>query len=360
MTGHRNGRRGYRPIATGGLAAVAALAALALVLWLAGFGTSGQSGTDQASKSLTQQSTSGSAPPTSRPPGSMDSSSAPSTTGTSRSSSAPAGVTSTPGAKGPSSSTTKPAGSPAQSTTGSSSVARPAGSHLITIVNNDDQTIWAATNPDARHPIPTTGWRLDPGHSVTFDVPQGWGGRVWGRTGCSFSASGAGHCLSGDCGGVFQCRGTAPPPATLAELTLDSFDGLDFYDVSLVDGSNLPMYINTSHRVGTDPVTQNGCYQGACTKPIVCPGPMQVKAGGQVVACTTACAAFGGDAYCCRGAWSGRQNCDPAKWPVDYAKLVYKDAEPYAYSYAFDDSATMSCKGDCDYRIVFGVTPGAG
>jgi len=355
VTGHRSGQRDYWPIATG---AVAAVAALALVLWLAGFGTSDRSGTDQASKSLAQQSTSGSPISMSSHPGSASSSSASSTTGTSTSSSAHAGVTSTPGTTG--SSPTKPAGSSTKSTTGSSSVARPAGSHLITIVNNDNVTIWAATNPDAQHPILTTGWRLDPGQSVTFDVPQGWGGRVWGRTGCSFSASGTGHCLSGDCGGVFQCRGTAPPPATLAELTLDSFDGLDFYDVSLVDGSNLPMYINTSHRAGTDPVTQNGCYQGACTKPIVCPGPMQVKAGGQAVACTTACAAFGGDAYCCRGAWSGRQNCDPAKWPVDYAKLVYKDAEPYAYSYAFDDSATMSCKGDCDYRIVFGVTPGAG
>jgi hypothetical protein len=250
----------------------------------------------------------------------------------------------------PSRTTAKAAASPA-------AVAAPAGSHLITIVNADDQTIWAATNPNAKHPIPTTGWRLAPGQSVTFAVPAGWGGRVWGRTGCTFDAAGAGHCQSGDCGGEFQCRGTGATPATLAELTLDSFDGLDFYDVSLVDGSNLPMYINTTHRVGSDPVSSNGCYQGACTKAIVCPSAMQVKAGSQIVACETACSAFGGDAYCCTGAWAGRQNCDPAKWPVDYAKLVFKDAEPYAYSYAFDDSATMACKGGCDYRITFGITP---
>jgi hypothetical protein len=232
-----------------------------------------------------------------------------------------------------------------------------AGSHRITIVNAYTQTIWAATNGNAQHPIPVTGWKLAPGQSVTFTVPKGWGSRIWGRTGCSFNAAGVGHCLSGDCGGVFQCRGIGAPPATLAELGYDSFDGLAFYDVSLVDGSNLPMYINTTDRVGPDPISPNGCYQGACTKPIVCPAAMQVKAGGQVVACTTACTAFGGDAYCCRGAWAGRQNCDPAKWPIDYAKLVYKDAEPYAYSYAFDDSATMACKGACDYRVVFGVTP---
>jgi hypothetical protein len=232
-----------------------------------------------------------------------------------------------------------------------------AGAHLITIVNADDQTIWAAVNQNAQHPIPVTGWKLAPGQSVTFPVPSGWGGRVWGRTGCSFNSAGAGHCQTGDCGGVFQCKGAGAPPATLAELTLDSFDGLDFYDVSLVDGSNLPMYINTTHRVGADPVSPTGCYQGACTKPIVCPSAMQVKSGSQPVACTTACQAFGGDAYCCRGAWAGRENCNPAKWPVDYAKLVYKDAEPYAYSYAFDDSATMACKGGCYYKVTFGVTP---
>ena len=232
-----------------------------------------------------------------------------------------------------------------------------AGAHQITIVNNDTQTIWAAANQNAQHPIPVTGWKLAPGQSVTFSVPSGWGGRVWGRTGCSFDSAGTGHCQTGDCGGVFQCKGSGATPATLAELTLDSFDGLDFYDVSLVDGSNLPMYINTTHRVGADPVSPAGCYQGSCTKAIVCPSAMQVKAGGQAVACTTACQAFGGDAYCCRGAWAGRENCDPAKWPVDYAKLVYKDAEPYAYSYAFDDSATMACKGGCYYKITFGITP---
>jgi Thaumatin family len=231
------------------------------------------------------------------------------------------------------------------------------GTHLITIVNAWNETIWAATNPNAQHPIPVTGWKLAPGQSVSFTVPNGWGGRIWGRTGCSFNSAGVGHCQTGDCGGLFQCQGSEGGTTTLAELTLDSFDGMDFYDVSMVDGANLPMYINTTHRTDADPISSNGCYQGACTKAVVCPSGMQVKANGQYVACETACAAFGGDAYCCTGSWSGRANCDPAKWPIDYAKLVFKDAEPYAYSYAFDDSATMACKGHCNYRITFGITP---
>jgi len=31
---------------------------------------------------------------------------------------------------------------------------------------------------------------------------------------------------------------------------------------------------------------------------------------------------------------------------------------PYAYSYADDDAtSTFACKGRCDYRITFGLTP---
>jgi Thaumatin family len=52
-----------------------------------------------------------------------------------------------------------------------------------------------------------------------------------------------------------------------------------------------------------------------------------------------------------------RAACNPAQWPVDYA-AVFKQAEPYAYSYADDDAtSTYVCKGRCDYRITFGLTP---
>jgi hypothetical protein len=41
---------------------------------------------------------------------------------------------------------------------------------------------------------------------------------------------------------------------------------------------------------------------------------------------------------------------------VDYA-AVFKMAEPYAYSYVDDDATSVyTCKGDCDYRITFGIT----
>ncbi len=69
-------------------------------------------------------------------------------------------------------------------------------------------------------------------------------GRFWGRTDCSFNSAGNGHCATGDCAGKFQCTGFGSIPATLAEYNLTAWSGLDFYDVSMVDGSNLPMFIN--------------------------------------------------------------------------------------------------------------------
>jgi hypothetical protein len=231
-----------------------------------------------------------------------------------------------------------------------------AGARRVTFVNELHQTIWVAASPDPAHPLRATGWVLAPGHSVTIAVPNHWNGRFWGRTGCVFH-HGRGHCQTGDCGGRFQCTGWGKIPATLAEYNLDAWDGLDFYDVSMVDGANLPMYINVTKGDATKKVSPRGCVPAGCTKRVVCPRVLQVKAGHKVVACESACARFGTDQYCCRGKWAPRSMCDPAKWPVDYAR-VFKRAEPYAYSYVDDDATSVYvCKGRCDYRIVFGLTP---
>lgn len=58
-----------------------------------------------------------------------------------------------------------------------------------------------------------------------------------------------GHCATGDCGGRIECNGAGGvPPATLAEFQFDGHGGLDYYDVSLVDGYNLPMAIQSNKR----------------------------------------------------------------------------------------------------------------
>lgn len=125
-------------------------------------------------------------------------------------------------------------------------------SHLValcsccsfTISNDCAHTIWPATQAGAGTPqLPTTGFQLDSGQSVWIPATPGWSGRIWGRTGCNFDGGEAGSCLTGDCGGRLECAGVgALPPATLFEITMGKGTDRDFYDVSLVDGYNLPVY----------------------------------------------------------------------------------------------------------------------
>jgi hypothetical protein len=118
------------------------------------------------------------------------------------------------------------------------------------------------------------------------------------------------------------------------------------------------MFINVTHGTAAHRVSRRGCVPAGCTTAVNCPGVLRVKAAGTVVGCESACARFGTDQYCCRGAWAARSACNPAQWPVNYA-AVFKKAEPYAYSYSDDDAtSTFVCKGRCDYRITFGLTPG--
>jgi hypothetical protein len=230
------------------------------------------------------------------------------------------------------------------------------GERLVTFVNHMSQTIWVAASPDPGYPLTATGWVLPAGGTVAITVPNHWNGRFWGRTGCVFH-DGVGHCQTGDCDGLFQCTGYGTIPATLAEYDLDAWDSLDFYDVSMVDGSNLPMYINTTSGDTPDKISSSGCVAAGCTTAVDCPSVLDVKVGDTVVGCESACARFGTDQYCCRGQWAPRADCDPAEWPVDYA-AVFKRAEPYAYSYVDDDATSVyTCEGTCDYRITFGLTP---
>jgi Thaumatin family len=221
----------------------------------------------------------------------------------------------------------------------------------FTVVNQLTETVWIAAWQQTPKPaLHTTGWTLKPGASVTITVPNKWNGRIWARTGCTF-VHGKGHCVTGDCDGRFQCTGYGSLPATLAEFNLDSYKHLDFYDVSLVDGSNVPMWIN--HSSGTkDALTKYGCAASGCTKDVACPAKLRVPGG-----CLSPCAQLGTAKYCCAGKYA--VGCSPAKtWPINYAKKVFKKAEPFAYSWSGDDAtSTFTCTGGCDYRIVLGTTP---
>ncbi|KAI5602943.1 hypothetical protein BDE02_01G187100 [Populus trichocarpa] len=111
----------------------------------------------------------------------------------------------------------------------------------FTLVNNCKEMIWPGiiTKGDSNR---GEGFALKPGQTAIYNATVGWSGRIWARTGCNFDKTGTGTCQTGSCGTSLNCTGPSNPPNTIAEFTLG--DDVDFYDLSLVDGYNLPIVIS--------------------------------------------------------------------------------------------------------------------
>ncbi|KAL0920700.1 hypothetical protein M5K25_009861 [Dendrobium thyrsiflorum] len=223
-------------------------------------------------------------------------------------------------------------------------------STTLSMTNNCPFPIWPGLLSGAgTAPLPTTGFLLNPGESRPIEVPPSWSGRLWGRTLCSTDPStGRFSCASADCGsGAVDCSGSgADPPATLAEFTLNGSGGMDFFDVSLVDGYNLPLLIVPE---GGEP--EGRCAPTGCLVNVngLCPSELRVVAAGEAVACRSACDAFGTPEYCCSGEYGGPSTCKPSI----YSQL-FKNACPRAYSYAYDDAtSTFTCSAGTSYLITF-------
>ncbi|TYH27909.1 hypothetical protein ES288_A02G104900v1 [Gossypium darwinii] len=232
-------------------------------------------------------------------------------------------------------------------------------SHVVqattfTIVNKCDYVVWPGILSNAGVPtLATTGFTLQRGETKTITAPTSWGGRFWGRTHCSQDSDGKFSCLTGDCGsGKLECSGNgAAPPATLAEFTLDGAGGLDFFDVSLVDGYNIPMLVVPQGGKG-----QN-CSSTGCVEDLngLCPSELRIMSsnGRGGIACKSACEAFRQPQYCCSGAYATPDTCKPS-----YYSQVFKRACPRAYSYAYDDkTCTFTCANAADYSITFCPSP---
>ncbi|XP_058772698.1 pathogenesis-related thaumatin-like protein 3.5 [Vicia villosa] len=231
-------------------------------------------------------------------------------------------------------------------------------STTFTIVNKCSYTVWPGILSGAgTSPFSTTGFALQPGESNALPVPPSWSGRLWGRTLCSQDSTGKFSCITGDCdSSTIECAGkNAIPPASLAEFTLNGAGGLDFFDVSLVDGYNLPILIEPHGQTDGGNCTATGC---SVDLNAACPTELKVMSsdgGGESVACKSACEAFGDPQYCCSGAYGSPDTCKPSTY-----SQFFKSACPRAYSYAYDDgSSTFTC-ASADYTITFCPTPSTG
>ncbi|RRT38922.1 hypothetical protein B296_00023744 [Ensete ventricosum] len=222
----------------------------------------------------------------------------------------------------------------------------------FTLTNNCEYPVWPGVLSSAGTPaLSTTGFQLQTGESRSLDAPTTWSGRFWGRTLCATDSSGRFSCATGDCGsGGVECSGVgAAPPATLAEFTLDGSGGMDFYDVSLVDGYNLPMLVVPQGGSG------GNCSSTGCLVDLngLCPSDLKVMlstsdGGSESVACRSACEAFGSPQYCCSGDYGNPNTCKPSSY-----SQFFKNACPKAYSYAYDDATSTFTCASANYLITF-------
>lgn len=226
-------------------------------------------------------------------------------------------------------------------------------SATFTLTNNCEYTVWPGFLSGAgTAALETTGFALQKGESRSVNAPSQWSGRIWGRTLCSTDVTtGKFTCSTGDCGsGAVECSGVGATPATLAEFTLNGSGGMDFYDVSLVDGYNLPMLV-----VPQGAGSGGNCSATGCLVDLngLCPSDLKVMlasadGGSESVACKSACDAFGSPQYCCSGAYGNPDTCKPSSY-----SQFFKNACPRAYSYAYDDATSTFTCYNANYLITF-------
>lgn len=196
-------------------------------------------------------------------------------------------------------------------------------------------------------------------------------------------------------------------PVTLAEFTLDGGDGQTYFDISLVDGYNIPMAIvlvphgNASLEDIPPNLTSPSCvgsvgdlaaapynpYSGGSQEflgtnssyPLPfdssvtsteaaswCPFDLQTNppsAPGNGVypypdtniqrpifdPCLSACQKYNSDQYCCTGSYDS-----PSKCSSNYYSTAAKKVCPDAYSYAYDDqTSTFIIPAGAGFEIVF-------
>lgn len=154
--------------------------------------------------------------------------------------------------------------------------ARGIAQRTLNLVNNCGSTFWVGVNgsvtgnlqggytlaptpagcPSTPCPSSQTCNKQTGQCQYVIKPPANFSGRLWPMTGCSFNSSGAcpdpsvNCCATGGCttnttgAGTWglNCANSGQPPMTVAEMTL-SPSGSDNYDVSMVDGFNVPVEI---------------------------------------------------------------------------------------------------------------------
>ncbi|KAF7056523.1 hypothetical protein CFC21_063921 [Triticum aestivum] len=128
-----------------------------------------------------------------------------------------------------------------------------AGAAVFTITNWCPDMVYPASSKD----VLGLGFGLPSGDTMHTGASAGSSGKIWGRTGCTLDAHGNGTCETGDCAGQQVCNVPGKPPATVAEFTLG--DTVDYYDLSLADGFNIPISFGCDDAPGALVCMDPGC-----------------------------------------------------------------------------------------------------
>lgn len=222
----------------------------------------------------------------------------------------------------------------------------------------------------------------------TSTMEKSWQGTFWPRSSCMSDGLGNYTCSQElqNCRAYYdgqpklECGGHGIALATKGEMNFDE-NGFDTYDVSAVDGFNIPMTIELVP--GTYDASGIQPPQYACTKAgnghnligelwsNLSADKLEMKnKAGTPIAIQSACAYASAlnlknnngmnalDALtnmtCCIKPWesnqlykeNGNMKCDPNNWPQDInTARFFKHYFPLGYSYAYDDStSTYVCK----------------
>jgi len=224
----------------------------------------------------------------------------------------------------------------------------------ITITNSCPYDLWPAVLTTNNTGPYTHGFLLPPQKSLQLWVSHDWTGRIWARTNCSFNDStSTGPCFTGSCGNVLNCTLSGAPPTTLVEFNLLGWQNLSYWDISLVNGFNLPIGI-LPFPSGPRPVCQwPSDPQGIKDH---CPQELWYYADApasytKIAGCMSACDRYGDAKYCCTGSKNSPKRCGPTRFSKPFKEMC-----PDAYTYAFDDRTSTFATNtgqQWSYEVIF-------
>ncbi|KAG8996743.1 hypothetical protein FRB90_012644 [Tulasnella sp. 427] len=227
----------------------------------------------------------------------------------------------------------------------------------FTVYNACPFTIWPAIftdlNVGSATPNVATGWEAPARSTKTFSVPDNW------KAAATATSQGTPDLKVALTEAAMEVLSVTPTPAqvyllrsTLAEFTLSGFNGDDYYDVSVVDGYNLPMRITNTA----------GCHVADCPVDLGPNCPPNLKgpfdSTGFPVGCKSDCLVDpnpGNSPSCCTGSHNTPATCPKSGVPhYNY----FKGNCPNSYVYAYDESSgtalwTCPASKTPNYTITF-------